>query len=91
MERQTPITEKTLQQQGFQQVLYKNKNDDSDPTRIVVYQKGDIALMNFGPCWIVCETGFGPLLIKEPILTMEELIEGMNTHGLALGLLLIIR
>lgn len=85
MKRQTPITKETLVQQGFKPVLYKNINDDSDLTRIVVYQKGEISLMNFGPCWIVCETGFVGLQIKEPISTMEELMEGMSSLGLALN------
>lgn len=84
MERQTLITKERLVQLGFRPVPYRNMNDDSDTKVLVVYQKGETAIMNFGPCWLVCETGFGPLLIKEPISTMEELIEGMNTHGLAL-------
>lgn len=84
MGRQTLITKEKLVQLGFRPVLYRNVNDDSDTRELVVYQKGEIALMNFGPCWLVCETGFGPLLIKEPISTIEELIAGMNSHGLAL-------
>ncbi len=84
MGKQTLIKKEFLEQLGFRPVSYMNINDDSDTRVLVVYQKGEIALMNFGPCWLVYETGFGPLLIKEPILTMEELIEGMNTHGLAL-------
>ena len=84
MENKTLIKEEILVQLGFSPVLYRNMNDDSDTRVLVVYQKGEIALMNFGPSWIVCETGFGGLLLKEVITTVEELIEGMNTHGLAL-------
>ena len=84
MEKQTLINKELLEQLGFSPVPYMNFNDDSDTRVLVVYQKGEIALMNFGPYWIVCETGFGELLLKEVITTVEELIEGMNTHGLAL-------
>lgn len=84
MGKQTLIKKEFLEQLGFRPVSYMNINDDSDTRVLVVYQKGEIALMNFGPYWIVCETGFGGLLLKEVIMTVEELINGMNTQGLAL-------
>ena len=78
------ITEEALLKNGFKLKEIKNPNDESDPTKLVLFERNGIAVGVNGVTWDVYNMVFGEPLITGCISTLEELLEGLQNKGLVI-------